>query len=68
MGADSSRLFSPTEDEDPFYSRSARFFSERIETTSTTVDIGFPTRADSIPKDDDLNVLHQMVRMSVDQP
>ena len=68
MGADTSRLFSPTEDEDPFYSHSARFFSERTETTSTTVDIGFPTRADSIPKDDDLNVLHQMVRMSVDPP
>ena len=45
MGADSSRLFSPTEDEDLHSHSYRRTNSERREATSTTIDIGFAIRA-----------------------
>ena len=48
MGADSSRLFSPSEEEDFYSSHSyRRMSSERREATSTTIDIGFAIRAGS---------------------
>ena len=48
MGADNSRLFSPSE-EDDFYGGHGykRMSSERREATSTTIDIGFAIRARS---------------------
>ena len=47
MGADTSRIYSPSEDEDGFYSRSFRrgLVGGRKETTTTTIDVGFAIRA-----------------------
>lgn len=46
MGADNSRIFSPSEDEDAFYGRSyRRMGSGRKEATSTTIDMGFAIHA-----------------------
>lgn len=45
MGADNSRIFSPSEEEDAIYSHYRRMGVERKEATSTTIDIGFAIRA-----------------------
>ena len=47
MGADNSRLFSPSEEEDFPVHGYRRMRSERREATSTTIDIGFAIRARS---------------------
>lgn len=45
MGADNSRIFSPSEDDDAIYTHYRRMGAERKEATSTTIDIGFAIRA-----------------------
>ena len=62
MGADNSRIYSPSEDEEWWYNRSNYLLSsEGKEPTTTTIDIGFAIRANGVPKNGDLSVLRRMV-------
>ena len=47
MGADNSRMFSPTEDEDLYSHSYRRTYSVRRKATTTTIDVGFAIRASS---------------------
>ena len=66
MGADNSRLFSPSE-EDEFYPHGYRKTgSERKEATTTTIDVGFAIRASraSLVSSGESSMLQRMVRNS----
>lgn len=66
MGADNSRLFSPSE-EDEFYPHGHRKMgSERKEATTTTIDVGFAIRASraSLVSSGESSMLQRMVRNS----
>lgn len=66
MGADNSRIYSPSEDEEWWYNRSNHLLSgEGKEPTTTTIDIGFAIRANGVAKNGDLSVLRGMVSYPV---
>ena len=64
MGADGSRLFSPSEEEEGIFSyRGLTEFIEQKEPTTTTIDIGFAIRSNGVPKKGNfrLGALHRTV-------